>query len=789
MGSVLAIVSKAVFEKLVKTKGSGELGDVLGIDRYTSTHASLSTLESGGAIFLVTVRPPDEALWLVGILENPELAADGWHAEPSTHAITDVSSAKSKLKFVTGTGITAKPGALGMSLQTPRVLTDADAALLRGGKAAKPAAKAKPAAAKPAAKAKATAKPAAKATAKAKTAAKTTAAKPAAKATTSGAPTDLAAIAQAIDDEDGAAALDAALAAWRANRAPELADLVDAISAAVTSTPVGGETDFTAATAGRDPLAFGRLLPAITELPVSFLPTAMELLASFPDDPRLGKAACAWILEPPTLSSSTFPFWTKFAAALDRLGDTRVLPPIAKRVKLPGEASKQRPTAKNPKPSLFWGKYYTVLEKLATKIKARPAPGKVDAKAIAKLVKAAAALEAVEPSATPKVKQTAAPKVEGPPLVQALAHAKANRIGAAIDALLEYWRTNRVARVADVIERATRLLPSYDRTLPAEPKAAHQAWMATFADDPIGEMPCLLFHLRAPAIIAVERQLVELAGLPDDPRLSLRLAEIATCGGGSPERTQYWKSLWQLILKLKDTRTIAPLRGHFNDFTGNYFDHHKSGRRILAGWLLDPGPIPALEPEDTKPLLDLEAALGKLEAAQDTTERDLIDAIIKDWSDEGPRLVYADWLLERGRNRGETIVLACKQARSELSKAEGLRLRQLEGNWSEQPRTYGALSDIGYLSDRGIPTQLKLEWNASTITLRRAAGDPLLACIEKLELEEPRAVFGEDLAAVMMAPHAKRLTAVTGVATELLDATEPFVTKAWKVKAGGFVRK
>src|SRR5262245_55378792 len=140
MASVLAIVSKAVFEKIVKAKGSGELGDVLGIDRYTSNHASLDPLEDGGSLFLVTVRPPNEALWLVGILDDPLPGEDGWHTEPSTHAISDISALKSKLEFATGAGITAKKGALAMSLQTPRVLTEADVELLRGGGKAKPAA-------------------------------------------------------------------------------------------------------------------------------------------------------------------------------------------------------------------------------------------------------------------------------------------------------------------------------------------------------------------------------------------------------------------------------------------------------------------------------------------------------------------------------------------------------------------------------------------------------------------------------------------------------------------------
>jgi hypothetical protein len=130
MPSVLAIVSKAVFEKMVSK--SVAIGDVVDTDKYVSSHAAFEKLGKGDAIFLVTVRPPDEKLWLVGILESPKRKKDAWASAKNKTPIRDITSAIKKLKFATGTGITAKKGALGMSLQTPRVLTDEDVALLRG---------------------------------------------------------------------------------------------------------------------------------------------------------------------------------------------------------------------------------------------------------------------------------------------------------------------------------------------------------------------------------------------------------------------------------------------------------------------------------------------------------------------------------------------------------------------------------------------------------------------------------------------------------------------------------
>jgi hypothetical protein len=129
MASVLAIVSKAVFEKMAP-KGVAS-GQVIAIDRYTSKLATFDTLTSGGALFLVTVRPPSERLWLVGVVENPKRRGSVWTGTANRSPIVDVTRAIPKLVFTTGHGIKAKNGTLGMSLQSPHVLTGEDENLLR----------------------------------------------------------------------------------------------------------------------------------------------------------------------------------------------------------------------------------------------------------------------------------------------------------------------------------------------------------------------------------------------------------------------------------------------------------------------------------------------------------------------------------------------------------------------------------------------------------------------------------------------------------------------------------
>ncbi len=128
MGDVMAIVSKAVFEKAAGKSPSA--GTVLGMDRYVSAAKGLAPLGDGGKLYLVTVRPPTEALWLVAVLDHPTFDGTQWQSAPSPLPITDITTLRGQLKFESGKGITAAPGALGMSLQTPRVLAPHDVELL-----------------------------------------------------------------------------------------------------------------------------------------------------------------------------------------------------------------------------------------------------------------------------------------------------------------------------------------------------------------------------------------------------------------------------------------------------------------------------------------------------------------------------------------------------------------------------------------------------------------------------------------------------------------------------------
>jgi len=127
---ILAIVSKAIFER--DARGVG-LGDVWPVDRYNSTNKQLAALAGGGRIFLVTVRPPDEALWFLGVVDQPAHDGSAWiAATPNALPVTDISGLRKTIKFESGKGMSQDKGTLGMSLQTPRTLTEDDVAQILG---------------------------------------------------------------------------------------------------------------------------------------------------------------------------------------------------------------------------------------------------------------------------------------------------------------------------------------------------------------------------------------------------------------------------------------------------------------------------------------------------------------------------------------------------------------------------------------------------------------------------------------------------------------------------------
>lgn len=119
--------------------------------------------------------------------------------------------------------------------------------------------------------------------------------------------------------------------------------------------------------------------------------------------------------------------------------------------------------------------------------------------------------------------------------------------------------------------------------------------------------------------------------------------------------------------------------------------------RTLKGF---PAASPALDSADAKKVAALSARLKP--TPRPTKARDeegLLADICARPQDDGPRLVYADWLQERGDPRGEFIVLQC--SRSPDPKREAGLLAKHRDAWT-QPLTPVLLKGAGFA--RGFPS-------------------------------------------------------------------------------------
>ncbi len=757
MADTLAIISKAQFEQIKK---DARVGDRLGIDRYVSTNKALQGLAEGGSLFLVTVRPPDEQLWLVGILEGPKHADGAWKAAPSPVAIADISGLKKKLKFQSGKGIEAKPGALGMSLQTPRGLTAEDVRLLREAAALPaqatppPQRSAAPVAEPPADKPRGKVKPT-----------------PDAPTKSSG---HLATARAALEQADRVAALNALLEAWRERRATELADLIDVVSADLTrGLPAieGSDPHGAWMRAGREagPADVGRLVAAVLQGSMSTLVGRVELLAKFSPDPRLAMAAAKMALEPPVTSTGNYPAWAPIYAMLRDGNDARTVPLLNKRLGQPKGDSQ------------FWPKLYAQLERILEKIGPAASLSSAEAKEVAALDAMARKLASGPAQVVRAQAAPAKPKdqleLRGSPLEQALQAIEAGRPEQAIDPLLAAWRSQRLPAIGDLIDKVSALVNEGRAPPSGSDKDLQAAWTELAAKRTAADIGLLAEASRDGKMGDVEGRLEEMLAWPEDPRIADFMLSTAL-GRTFADRERAWHHTMDLLARNADARILPSLREQLSDIRSENKAYQRHCRRVVPVLIKSlEAPVEA-RPGERSLLERISASLTRYADGQ-VTERKLVDAILEKPEDDGPRLVYADWLMQRGNPRGELVILQCEAAHGELSAQKAKRLQELQKLHPRAllgPAAHLIYQNLGYeLStgrarlERGFITALEVR---QEVPARLWAGHPALSFVESVESNWRCAAV-----VVELAHTSRRLTKLTEASTELVtkacDAPEP----------------
>jgi uncharacterized protein (TIGR02996 family) len=293
-----------------------------------------------------------------------------------------------------------------------------------------------------------------------------------------------------------------------------------------------------------------------------------------------------------------------------------------------------------------------------------------------------------------------------------------------IEELLALWRTTRSSEVADVIDRATRLLPRYDRPLLIDERdkdGSHERWLAAWHDERAEAMPQLLRNLAIGTLQHRKARLELIAEAGPDPRVARYLASHIH------EITSSNRHLWVRFLReSRDAGAWQMLAPMLPELT--YASDFSGLDRMLAFTQRAAGTAKLTEPQRER-LRAIESSL-----VEDPTEHALIDAIADHHDEDEPYLIYSDWLLERGHPRGEYIALARQKQQGRLSPALARRLAALES----VPFLFGVLDEVAMQrhrpKPRGLDRELIAIWNTTNATWREVSHAPLARALETLAL-------------------------------------------------------
>lgn len=274
---------------------------------------------------------------------------------------------------------------------------------------------------------------------------------------------------------------------------------------------------------------------------------------------------------------------------------------------------------------------------------------------------------------------------------RALDHLMAGEKAEALDVLLEVWRESRAPAVADVIdvlsEDVTRSLPAIEGKTRQK---FQEAWLdvagaghaidvgrllATFGREPCTQIPERLGRFEARGL---------------DPRVARELwGMVERCPCTSTPNFPLWTRLFKQLQAIGDVRMRGPLEAKLAAprVTGSFYEMLYPRIQKTLELLRDPAPLPADEEAIVRRLAERARALlaappsaasaKPAPAKRGGSEEELLALVHEDPLSDEPRLVYHDWLLERGEPRGELLTLQFKRARKGLTKTEERRERAL----------------------------------------------------------------------------------------------------------------
>lgn len=231
----------------------------------------------------------------------------------------------------------------------------------------------------------------------------------------------------------------------------------------------------------------------------------------------------------------------------------------------------------------------------------------------------------------------------------AVAALEADEPARALEPLLAAWRALPLDALAAAVQAVSQRA-SKDRTLDAA-EGHHRAWLALAVRGDAADVGGLLRTLAGGAAEAMRERVEVLAQRDADPRVEaafLAWLSAPTLSGraGQPVALAMLEHLGRTRSPTTAAAVAALGQGPLARLGAAVRQRLERAARAVDGTAPPPPPAPLA------PLLDAVLRLAKPEAPA-AAEGELLAAVRARPAEDGPRLVYADWLLERGDPRGE----------------------------------------------------------------------------------------------------------------------------------------
>lgn len=298
-----------------------------------------------------------------------------------------------------------------------------------------------------------------------------------------------------------------------------------------------------------------------------------------------------------------------------------------------------------------------------------------------------------------------------------------------IDELVALWRDDRDPALADAIDLLsnaqaaaplTGSLAEQIRQWPALLEASLSRALAAF---PLGTIDDGSTQLEALAHIDDPRVVSRLLGMLDDPPFR------------SPASLAFWQRVLAVVEALRDRRAVAWLEHHHKRIEGELAPPMGRLVRVEIERSLARTKKALGKGSSAPQHLELLATLRKKHGANRQAE-ELLDAIYASPDADGPRLVYADHLLEAGDPRGELIALQLAAERGDVTRDQKKREKELLKTWGQ--RWLGDLAPVlnktGLVYRRGFLFGCVFKPNNGA-QVERLIGHPAWSTVRHIEMD------------------------------------------------------